>query len=365
MIIQLKNYIKNARGIKTDRKIIVFLVDDYGTIRISSNQALEKLQLSDPKISENRFNKYDAIANEDDLTALFDVLTSVKDKNGNSAVFTPMTVVSNPNFALIENNNFSEYKYETIIETFKQKKDGDKIIEVWKEGIDKNIFVPEFHGREHLNVRFWMDYLKKNDENVIEAFKHQSIGVHPSLKNSKGYMSAFDLENKSHLEEVIEVAKNGLEIFENLFGYKSILFTPSALIHNNGMHEELKKHSIELIDMARQRIEPMLNGKYKKRFHYMGQKNKFDQKYITRNVMFEPNKNEKDAVNQALKDIDVAFKYNKPAVISSHRVNFVGGKTELNRENGLKDLKKLLNGIITRWPDAEFLTIRDLKNIIR
>jgi hypothetical protein len=365
MIEKLKGYIKNARGVKTERKIIVFLVDDYGTIRISSNQALQKLQHIDSKISDNRFNKYDDLANADDLTALFDVLSSVKDKNGNSAVFTPMTVVANPDFELIEKNNFSEYKYETFFETLERKNTSNAVKYLWQEGINKNIFLPEFHGREHLNVRFWLEYLQKKDKNVLEAFKLQSIGVKPYQKGGKGYMSAFDIENKNHLEEVIEIAIDGLQTFENIFGYKSIMFTPSSLIHNDGMHAELKKHSIELIDMARQRIEPMFDGKYKKRFHYMGQKNKNDQKYITRNVMFEPNKDDKDSVNQALQDISVAFKYKKPAIISSHRVNFVGGKSELNRREGLSDLKKLLLGIINRWPDAEFLTIKDLNKIIK
>jgi hypothetical protein len=116
--------------------------------------------------------------------------------------------------------------------------------------------------------------------------------------------------------------------------------------------------------MARQRIEPKFDGKYKKRFHYMGQKNNLNQRYVTRNVMFEPNKDDKDSVNQALKDISVAFKYKKPAIISSHRVNFVSSKSEENSKKGLKDLEKLLLEIIKRWPDVEFIALKDLKVIL-
>lgn len=356
----LKNLIINSFGIKTQRKIVIFLVDDYGTIRISSPQALQKLEQIEPNISNNRFNKYDALSSAEDLSSLFEVLTSVKDKNGNSAAFTPMTVVANPDFDLIELNGYSEYKYETFFDTIERTYASNSIIELWLEGIEKNIFVPEFHGREHLNVRFWLEFLQKKDKNVIEAFKLKSIGVNPSHKTAKGYMAAFDIKDKNHLKEVIEISSEGLQIFEDLFGYKSKFFTPSALIHNDGMHEELKKNSIEFIDMARQRIEPNLNGKYTKRFHYMGQKNSYGQRYITRNVMFEPNKDDKDCVSMAIRDIAVAFKYKKPAIISSHRVNFVGGKSELNRKKGLEDLKRLLENIVVRWPNVEFLTVRDL-----
>src|SRR5690606_14119461 len=126
---------------------------------------------------------------------------------------------------------------------------------------------------EHLNVRFWMEYLKKNDANIKEAFRHQSIGINPSKDIGKNYMAAFDIQDKIHLDEVNTIAKEGLQIFDDLFGFPSVFFTPSALIHSNGMHSELKKCHINFIDMARQRMEPTLNGKYKKHFHYMGQKN--------------------------------------------------------------------------------------------
>lgn len=107
MIKKIKDFSINFYGLKTDRKLVVFLIDDYGTIRIDSLEALKKLEKIDPKISANRFNKYDALASTEDLIALFDVLSSVKDKNGNAAVFTPMTVVANPDFGLIEPNFYN------------------------------------------------------------------------------------------------------------------------------------------------------------------------------------------------------------------------------------------------------------------
>lgn len=361
MINFLKNYIKNYHGYKTTKKQIVFLVDDYGSVLISpSNDALQKLTTFAPTIAENRFNKYDDIASKDDLLALFDVLTSVKDKNGRSAVFTPMTVVGNPDFEEIKKDNFQKYHYETFFQTIARREDGNEIKLLWEQGIGEGIFVPEFHGREHLNVRFWLRYLQNNDENIKAAFSLNSIGIKPSMKGGRRYMAAFDVENEDHLIELNEVAKDGLRIFEQLFGYKSTFFTSPTLIHSDALHETLKENGVNYIDVARTRIEPMLNGKSRKRYHYMGQKNQLGQYYITRNVMFEPNKDDRDWVKSALKDIEVAFTYKKPAIISSHRVNFVGGKDKANREKGLKSLKSLLDAIVKKWPDVEFVTIREI-----
>lgn len=359
MLKSIKDFIINFPGYKTKRKVVAFLVDDYGTIRISSSNALSELAKYAKSITENRFNKYDDIASSEDLEQLFTILKSVKDKNGNSAVFTPITVVANPDFETIKNDNFQNYHYESFFQTLSRRNDGKAIIDLWSKGIQEGIFLPEFHGREHLNVRFWMNYLRNKEELISAAFYKNSIGIAPKIKESYDYMAAFDLTERDHVAELNSIVKDGLDIFENLFGYRSVFFTPSALIHNDEMHANLSNSGIKYIDMARSRTMPNFNGTKSKKIHYLGQSNKLGQKYITRNVMFEPN-GSKSAVDQALNAIDTAFKYGKPAIVSSHRVNFVGGKEVSNREAGLNDLKKLLQSIVNKWPDVEFVAIRDI-----
>ncbi|RLZ10548.1 hypothetical protein [Faecalibacter macacae] len=361
MLKSIKDFIINFQGYKTKRKLVAFLVDDYGTIRVST-EALKELEKNDKSLTENRFNKFDDIASKQDLEDLFKVLKSVKDKNGKPAVFTPMTVVANPDFKSISESNFSNYHYESFYQTLDKFAEGNEIKQLWKEGIEQGIFVPEFHGREHLNVRFWMNYLRNKDENILKAFNHNSIGVNPKIKQNYDYMAAYDLIEKDHIDELNSITKDGLDLFEKLFGYRSVLFTPSALIHHDDMHSDLNSVGIKYIDMARSRMMPNYTGAKSKKFHYLGQTNNLGQKYITRNVMFEPNKDNSDAVKKALTEIEVAFKYNKPAIISSHRVNFVGGKDKSNREKGLNDLKRLLEGIVSKWPEVEFVAIRDIFN---
>lgn len=361
MLQSIKNYLINSYGIKTDKKIVIFLVDDYGTIRISSGDALKKLKKLNPQVSENRFNRLDALASSKDLSCLFEVLTSVKDKNNQSAVFTPMTVVANPDFRAIEEDGFQKYYYNSFFDTLEQFDDAKEIKQFWKEGINSGIFMPEFHGREHLNVKYWMQHLQNEDPHVLEAFHLNSIGI--DAVNDSGYMAAFDWSDKEHILELEGIITEGLKVFETMFGYKSMFFTASALIHNDAIHKSLHENGIKFIDMARSRQEPKIGGGYKRRIHYMGQKNRLGQQYLTRNVMFEPNMNSKDWVGRAMKEISVAFQYKKPAIISSHRVNFVGGKSEENRNKGLKDLKDLLSQIVKQWPEVEFMAVRELTKL--
>jgi len=65
-----------------------------------------------------------------------------------------------------------------------------------------------------------------------------------------------------------------------------------------------------------------------------------------------------------MSDIDIAFRWKKPAVISSHRVNYIGRLRPENRTNGLKKLEALLQSIIAKWPDVEFMTSVELGDLI-
>ena len=44
-----------------------------------------------------------------------------------------------------------------------------------------------------------------------------------------------------------------------------------------------------------------------------------------------------------------------PAIISTHRVNYVGSIESSHRNYSLAQLKLLLSEIVKRWPDVEFM----------
>ena len=61
-----------------------------------------------------------------------------------------------------------------------------------------------------------------------------------------------------------------------------------------------------------------------------------------------------------MRDIDLAFRLRKPAVISTHRVNFMGGLSTENRDRGISLLDNLLSAMLKRWSDIEFLDVVEL-----
>ena len=55
---------------------------------------------------------------------------------------------------------------------------------------------------------------------------------------------------------------------------------------------------------------------------------------------------------------------NKPAVITSHRVNFIGSLVESNRDNNLRQLRMLFIRLLQKWPEVEFMTAEELGDLI-
>jgi len=86
---------------------------------------------------------------------------------------------------------------------------------------------------------------------------------------------------------------------------------------------------------------------------------------LVRNASFEVAENpDKDWVGSCLKEVSSAFSYRKPAIISTHRVNFMGGLNSNNRSNTLTLFKRLLLELKKKWPEIEFMSSDQLGQLI-
>jgi hypothetical protein len=312
---------------------------------------------------EGRYNQYDTLATSEDLASLFDVLQKVKDKNNHSAKFTALSLVANPDFEKIKKTDFREYHYENIQQTLVKYNQADAF-GLWKQGVDAGLFVPEFHGREHLNVQLWLRALQEKDKETFIAFNNRMTGFNRS-GYKMSYQAAFDLEFASDLKEQKNIIQDGLKLFGQLHGYKARFFVPPNGPINNEIEKLAADKGIEYMSSPKIQTEVLGDGKTRKHFRYLGKQNQHKQIYITRNAFFEPTASRIDQINSCLREIELAFKFKKPAVISTHRVNYIGVHNEANRRNSLKQLKELLQKIKNRWPEVEFMTSSELGQTIR
>ena len=97
------------------------------------------------------------------------------------------------------------------------------------EGIAKGLLAPQFHGREHLNLKVFVEKLAKRDFEVMTALQNRS---YTSISDS-GYpglsvTAAFDFIELKEIENFDFIIKDGLNAFEQVFNKRAIHFCPPA-----------------------------------------------------------------------------------------------------------------------------------------
>jgi len=343
----------------TDRKTIIFTSDDWGSIRIKSKKDRDDLEEKRLLIADNRFDRFDTLETNQDLEELFEVLLSFKDFKGNHPIITAPTNVANPNFEAIEQNGFEQYVYETIAETISKTEGRDKVLNLYKEGIANKIFIPQSHGKEHLQTDWWMNELKNKDSFARKVFSNHFFFIPDQflVTNVTNLQASFNANQTKDIAHYSETIQQTVKLFYELFNYYPTYFTPPAMFYNRILEDHLVRNGFKYIDV--ELIQKNLLDQ-KISLNYQGRK-KRSLKAIVRNNVFETNLiPNNDGVDSCLKGIELAFKYKQPAIISNHRVSFAGGIEESNRAKGLQALRKLLNAILNKWPDAEFDTIPSL-----
>jgi len=315
------------------------------------------------------FNRYDSLASEDDLSALFEVLDRFRDVNGNPPVITANCVVANPDFNAIKKSGFKEYYYELFTDTLQSYPNHAHSFQLWKEGMERKLFFPQFHGREHLNVSRWMRALQFGLPETRLAFDFNLFGLSTNIttEERESYLEAFAVENDLEAEKIREIIKDGLSLFKQIFGFASLSFVAPNYVWPRVIEQNLAEQEVKYIQGQRVQFSPINNqgSKLQKIPHFTGQRNAYGQIFTVRNCAFEPSLNEThDCVSECLAQISSAFRCGKPAIITTHRLNFIGSIVQDNREKNLDYLKDMLNIIMHKWPEVEYMTTPQLGDLI-
>lgn len=355
---------------RTLSRIVVFESDDWGKDGLSQS-VLKKLSTDfDAKdfLIPLMFHcdlhwLRDALETEDDLDRLYSILEKYTDCRGRHPVFTANIIVANPDFAAIRNNNFQSY--------ISLKPSIDLIIK-WKEGINRGVFFPQYHGYTHFNYQWWLRDLRNNDYFVKKLF---DLGVAriPSFKvGQKRYdyggeyvdLSVSPSKEFSY-EEQQDIVRKGMDTFEGIFGYKSLTTIAPFYLWDENTEKAWQGFGIKYIQGSNYHIigydeqkEPI-----RKRY-FLGQINRLGQVYLLRTCSFEEFGGKIDAWKSTMKEISRAFKRDYPAIINAHRVNYVSSVDPKMQDLAFAQLDILLRQIEKKFPDVIYLTSAELGELI-
>lgn len=359
----------NARGWRTRRRLLVLDSDDWGSVRMPDQRVKARLLAAGLRVDQCPYMSLDSLASADDLQALFGLLRGVRDRHGQHPVLTANCVMANPDFEAIRRNGFATYYFELFTETLKRYPGCESSFKLWQQGMADGLFKPQFHGREHLNVARWMRALKEGVKVVHRAFDLGVFGISRQLSSElpSSLLEAYAVDTPDDVAAVDAIIAEGLSLFKMLFGCSPQSFIAPNYVWSSSNERIASAQGVLFIKGQRRQVLPIYQGTRSRLVtHYTGEENALGQHYLVRNSFFEPALYPgKDSSGSCLTQIAAAFALGKPAIVCSHRLNFIGGLREENRCRNLEMLGVVLKTVLKRWPDVEFVSSDQLGSIIR
>ena len=366
------NFLLSINSKKLKHRIVVFESDDWGSTRTISNESIKAIHAKGGLTNHCPYAKYDILENSSDINILSEVLLNYKDTKGNHPQITANFIMANPDFEAISKSNFKEYHYKKFDQTYLKYYPNEDIFSTLKKAIDQKVLFPQFHGREHINVPLWLAQLQEKDPVFIEAFNWGSWGIKTEKLNrlGKNMQATFDLNTSDGLSYVPQALESGLAIFEEKFGFRSKSFIPNNYIWSTSFNKYLKDLGVDYMQGIRIQHVPKNNSSDKREAQRRipGKREASGLISLVRNSAFEPSfyhSNRTKALDQCLIDIEAAFRFNLPAVISTHRINYASGLDVKNRDENLKLIKELFQTILKKWPDVHFLNSVELGDLYK
>lgn len=359
MISWLKDSVLNFPGDRLSGKIIVIESDDWGAIRCPDSNDYEGFRKHFSGRMKSPYLKYDTLASNDDLEILFNSLSSFKDSQGNHPQITFNSIMANPDFDKIRESDYEEYHFELFTDTLARFSNHNKAFDLWKKAMDEGVMWPQFHGREHVNVPLWLKLLRQGNEPIRKAFSFRTWSAPHELIGAKLRLQAsLDFLDEDPIQYRREYVAEGLRLFEKIFGYPSVSFIPPNFVSDSAVLDTSVSCGVKAIQGMKYQVLPkggrleVPKGLVRRKFRT--QSEPID---LIRNCVFEPSlrTSDFDDVGSCLKQISNSFFFGKPAIITAHRINFVGAIDEDNRDRNIKSLEHLIGSILKKWQDVVFM----------
>ena len=294
-----------------------------GSVRTSSLKAKTNLNEKGFDMDASVYSD-DCIETPEDILELESVLAKYTSRSGSQPKFTLNFVMANPDFNKIADANFTKYYYTPF---YREKSlfDGVALSNAWNEAIERGCFVPQLHCREHIKWWSWLNDMKNKNSDAYLTFDYSMCGVPKVCSPTKtSYFEPLYIDDeflRTNPNLLSNMITEGAWLFEQHFGFKSKTAIAPVAFWNSVTEDLWAARGIKGIQ------SPWVQTLQKENTvseipRYLGQRNENNQVYLLRNCTFEPRKKTL-GIRRCIRDIARAFNFSKPAIISTHRMNYV------------------------------------------
>ena len=159
----LFKYLPHYLRKRINEKFIIIESDDWGLERAITYDAITCLEKRHGKERLSRWT-FDSLETPDDLDELYGVLEKYKSKFDLPPVITANFITHN-----IDYSSFDKLRFIPISKGFNN--DENKLMKLYKTGIENNFIFPQLHGYSHYNIFSMNEYFNTGEGK--EAFEER------------------------------------------------------------------------------------------------------------------------------------------------------------------------------------------------
>lgn len=343
-------------------RAVVFESDDWGACEAVRN--LEDAAVLQPILDEIGTappSLMSTLETPDDLEQLYQILESAHGCDQQPAMFTAFMPMGNPDYAAIAASNFEGYHDIGLDEGLPPGWERGNFIGKWRDGVQRGVFSPEFHGGlHHISPTLWLELLRSDSAEAQAAkvlFEHHA------------YVQAQHLPEYHRMNAKMQHAwvSSAIKRFVNLFGY-----APSAGVTSDAlpMTEIIwSVNGLTIFCLKNCRVNSGENVVYGTKLWNSQDENCPMGAYNRRNDLVYLNRNlHLDGLTvQDLEKvkgvIHSCWNGNEPVVTNTHRSNYVS--LDPVKSNAGRELLRQLLAWISAQENVRYLTTSELGQLYR
>ena len=276
-----------------------------------------------------------------DMERLFSLLEQFRGGDGLPALFEPLYIVGNPDFAAIAANGFSQYVDVALDQGVPAGWQRGDLAAKARGGMDRGVWHPAYHCRaHHFSPASWVERLRQGDEWARFAFERHIYVCELVKDRLPEYTGMSEAEQAAWLRE-------GLAIFDRAFGFQA----------DSTCNGELTETAIKVFaDSGVQVItDKVAVARPDERLVY-----------LERPISFEPaaTADREDIVARTVAQIEQEWAAGRPPMIVSHRRNYKA-LDQGNVERSFACLERVLGAVASRHPEAMYLSASEIAQLAR
>lgn len=296
------------------------------------------------------------------LERIADILSAYTDYEGRRAVMTLGLVLGVADGPRIIADELRNHHRKSLADV-----DFVPVLTAIRNGVARSVFAPQLHGGEH----YWPAALlavARHDQGIVD-WLHNDAGM-PSTEAlpaelQSRWIDSSELPSKPLDANAIRAAALAEATeYRELFGRDPIVAVPPTFIWNDAVESAWAEAGVRVVVTPGRRYTArtahgglgtpsvaIFNGAHGMR----------GIAYVVRDDYFEPARGHR--AERALNALATKTRLGRPTLLETHRANFLGDPA--NAEAAARELERLLDLALERFPNVAFLSTEELASRMR